>query len=51
MTWLLFWQFILLIAWTVLCVRVSVARWPRSTGGEVRDHVDDTGIRWIGDAR
>ena len=50
-TWTLFWQFAALIAWTVLCVRLSVATWPRYTAGEVRDHTDDAGIRWIGDRR
>ena len=49
MTWTLFWQFVLLILWTSMCVR-SAGRHYRDRR-TVRDHTDNSGVRWIGDQR
>lgn len=50
MTWTLFWQFVFLIAWTTICVRLTAPS-DRPRRPVVRDHTDDAGVRWIGDRR
>ena len=50
MTWTLFWQFIMLIFWTSVCVKATIPS-DRPRRPAVHDHTDDAGLRWIGDRR